>query len=89
VRGDDGHNSFNWGAWEIAFRYSYVDLNDGSGLNRIQGGIMNGYGAALNWTLNTNVRFMFDYVYDQRSALPTGSIPGNVQGAGVRVQLMF
>jgi phosphate-selective porin OprO/OprP len=89
IRSDDGHYNFNWGAWEIAFRYSYVDLNDGSGTNRIQGGIMNGYSAALNWTLNTYVKFMFDYVYDQRSSLPKGSIPGDVQGAGVRVQFMF
>ncbi len=50
---------------------------------------MNGYSAALNWTFNSNLRFMFDYIYDQRSSVPTGSIPGNVQGAGVRVQFMF
>jgi phosphate-selective porin OprO and OprP len=89
VRDDAGHYSFNWGAWEVAFRYSYVNLNDGEGLNRIQGGVLNGYSTALNWTLNQNVRFMFDYVYNQRSDVPPGSIPGQVQGLGVRVQFMF
>jgi phosphate-selective porin OprO and OprP len=89
VRDDNGNRCFNWGAWEVAFRYSYVDLNDGEGINRIQGGVLNGYSAALNWTLNQNLRFMFDYVYNQRSDLPTGSIPGMVQGLGIRVQFMF
>jgi phosphate-selective porin len=50
---------------------------------------LNGYSAAVNWTLNQNVRFMFDYVLNQRSDLPPGSIPGNVQGLGIRVLFMF
>ena len=42
VRDADGNICSSWGAWEIAARLSYVDLNDGSGSTRIQGGEMNG-----------------------------------------------
>ena len=89
VRDDDGRVNFNWGAWEIAARYSYVNLNSGTGLNTIQGGVMNGYTAGLNWYLNTNVKIQFNYVYDQRSDLPVGSIPGAVQVLGMRLQFVY
>jgi phosphate-selective porin OprO and OprP len=93
VRGDDGRYTFNWGAWEIAARYSYLNLNSGYGLSTIQGGVMNGYTLGLNWYLNANFKVQFDYVYDQRSALPpdsaAGPFPGSVQGFGVMFQVMF
>ena len=94
VRGDDGCYNFNCGAWEIAARYSYVNLNDGAGLNRIQGGVMNGLTLGLNWYLNTNLKFQFDYVYDQRSDLPTdgaagSTTPGSTRGLGMRMQFMY
>jgi phosphate-selective porin OprO and OprP len=89
VRGDDGRTTFNWGSWEIAGRYSYVNLNDGQGSNRIQGGVMNSWTVGLNWMLNVNVRFMFDYMYAQRSDMPVGSYEGTVQGLGIRAQFMF
>jgi phosphate-selective porin OprO and OprP len=89
VRGDDGHYSVNWGAWEVAARYSYLNLNDGENLNRVQGGVMNGLTFGLNWYLNTNLKFQFDYVYDQRSDLAAGAIPGQTSGLGMRMQFMY
>jgi phosphate-selective porin OprO/OprP len=89
VRGEDGSLNWGLGAWEVAFRYSYLDLNDGHGLNRIQGGRMDGLGVALNWYLNTNLTCMFDWVYDRRYDLPAGTIPGHTSGYGMRVQLSF
>jgi phosphate-selective porin OprO/OprP len=89
TRGENGRLNAGWGAWEIAARYSYVNLNDGSGLNRIQGGVMNGLDLGLNWYLNANVKFNFDWVYDQRSAVPIGTYPGYTQGFGSRVQISF
>jgi phosphate-selective porin OprO/OprP len=89
VRDENGNLNWGLGAWEIAARYSYTSLNDGTGLNRIQGGVMNGFTAGLNWYLNTNVKFQFDYVFNQRSAVPIGTIPGSTQGFGTRVQLSF
>jgi phosphate-selective porin OprO/OprP len=89
VRDEDGCLNCGWGAWEIAARYSYLNLNDGHGLNRIQGGRMDGLSLGLNWYMNANVTCMFDYVYDRRYDLPTGTIPGHTEGLGMRVQLSF
>jgi len=89
VRGDDGRYTFNWGAWEIAARYSYVNLNDGNGLNRVQGGVLDGWTFGLNWYCNANIRFQFDYAYDQRSDLPVGAISGSTNGLGMRMQFMY
>jgi phosphate-selective porin OprO/OprP len=89
VRDGSGHLNWGLGAWEIAARYSYTNLNSGSGTNRIQGGIMDGFSLALNWYMNTNVSCMFDWVYDHRYDVPAGTIPGYTSGFGMRVQLTF
>ena len=87
----DAAGSLVWGrgAWEIAARYSYVNLNSGSGLNRIQGGVMDGLTLGLNWYLNTNLNVMFDWAYNDRFDLPAGTIPGYTSGFGARVQFQF
>ena len=46
-----------WGAVEAAIRYSGADLNDGS----FKGGNIQAMTVALNWYLNSNVRFMADW----------------------------
>jgi phosphate-selective porin OprO/OprP len=88
VRGDNGWD-WGWGAWEVAARYSYTNLNSGTGLTRIQGGQLNGFTAGLNWYLNSNLKCQFDYVYNHRYALPVGTFPGSTYGYGMRVQLSF
>ena len=50
-----------WGAWELALRYSHVDLNDGP----IRGGEESNWTAAVNWHLNANTRIMMNYIYAQ------------------------
>src|SRR6266404_4398887 len=53
-----------WGAWEIAGRYSTIDLNDRlATASGIAGGRQTIYTLALNWYVNGNVRFMFDYLH--------------------------
>jgi phosphate-selective porin OprO and OprP len=47
-----------WGAWELAVRYSYVDLNS----NGISGGKEGNLTLGVNWYLNSNMRLMFNYV---------------------------
>ena len=49
------------GAWEVALRYSQVDLND-SGLG---GGRLNDITGGVNWHLNPNWKIMFNYVFAQ------------------------
>lgn len=89
TRDEEGNIISSWGAWEIAARYSYVDLNSGFGQNRIQGGEMQGVTVAVNWYLNTNMTVNFNWVHDYRYDLPAGSIPGTVNGYGARVQFQF
>jgi phosphate-selective porin OprO/OprP len=58
-------NFFFWdvpsgiGAWVIAARYSYVDLND----NLVFGGEQENIVVGLNWYLNDNMRLMFNWIH--------------------------
>jgi len=47
-----------WGAWELALRHSFLDLNDGD----INGGKERNFTLAINWYLKSNMRVMFNYV---------------------------
>jgi phosphate-selective porin OprO/OprP len=48
-----------WGGWEVLFRHSYVDLNDG----RIRGGKERNFTFGLNWYLGNRMRLKFNYVH--------------------------
>ncbi len=47
------------GAWEVAARWSYLDLNDGG----ITGGQLNDLTAGLNWYLNRYAKLQLNYVH--------------------------
>ncbi|MCJ7683112.1 MAG: OprO/OprP family phosphate-selective porin [Desulfobacteraceae bacterium] len=47
-----------WGAWELGFRFSHLDLND-KGIN---GGKETNFTFGVNWYLNEKTRFMFNYI---------------------------
>lgn len=56
--GDDG-----CGAWQIALRYSSMNLNGGDPLQGgVEGGVLSDITAGVNWYLNPVTRIMFNYV---------------------------
>jgi phosphate-selective porin OprO and OprP len=71
-----------WGAWEIAGRFSTIDLNDQlAQANGVAGGRQTIYTLALNWYVNGNVRFMFDYLH---GTIGKQISPTNFSDAGAR-----
>jgi phosphate-selective porin OprO and OprP len=80
----------DWGAFEVATRYSAVDLNSGNYL----GGNMSNVTAAINWYVNKNVRFMADYtrLLSVKNGVYTTTSGGNVNNLDtfmLRGQLAF
>jgi phosphate-selective porin OprO/OprP len=83
-----------WGAWEIAGRVSTVDLNDQLGIaNGVAGGRQTIYTAAVNWYINRNIRFMFDYLHGdvtkQISATNAGNAGSTFDAFAMRTQIAF
>ncbi|UCG59420.1 MAG: hypothetical protein JSU70_07885 [Phycisphaerales bacterium] len=67
------------GAWEIAARYSALDLND----SPTPGGKLSNITAGLNWHLNPNMRMMWNYVHADKDAV------GNADILMMRLQIDF
>src|SRR3984893_5121704 len=87
-------NGGGWGAWEIAGRFSAIDLNDRlANPNGIAGGRQTIYTLALNWYVNRNVRFMFDYLHGtvakQISATNFGDAGAKFDAFAMRSQVAF
>jgi phosphate-selective porin OprO/OprP len=71
------------GAWQLAVRFGYLDLND----RAIQGGMVYDWTAGLNWYLNPNMKVQLNYIAEHREVpgLPVGWI----NGFGVRAGYDF
>jgi phosphate-selective porin OprO/OprP len=83
-----------WGAWEIAGRYSTIDLNDQlATANGVAGGRQTVYTLALNWYVNRNVRLMFDYLHGNvaKQVSPTnfGDTGSKFDAFAMRTQVAF
>jgi phosphate-selective porin OprO/OprP len=76
-----------WGAWQVALRYSYLDLSDGD----ILGGDENNVTFALNWLWTPHAKMQFNYLYgDIRDhAAVNGFTGGHFQIAGTRFMIDF
>lgn len=66
----DGCNT-GLGAWEVAARYSYLNLND----KDLQGGIMSNFTAGVNWYLNPNMKIVFNYIHSSTNYAGVGGLP--------------
>ncbi len=68
--------SSEYGALEVALRYSHLDLTDEDAL--IYGGMANNYAVALNWYPNNNIRLMINYIMVENSEYADGG--GDYEG---------
>ena len=68
VRTTDGCVETGRGAWEVAYRYSWIDLDEGG----ILGGIAADHTVGLNWYLNPYTRMMLNYVHSDDSPQNNG-----------------
>lgn len=83
-----------WGAWEIAGRVSTMNLNDQLGTTSgVAGGQQTIYSAGLNWYVNSNIRFMLDYLHGnvakQLSPTNSGNVGARFDAFAMRTQVAF
>lgn len=77
-----------WGAWEIAARFSALDLTDSG----ILGGVENNITVALNWYPTPNILFRANYVYahtDPTSIVAGLGVDENINILGLRAQFVW
>ena len=74
-----------WGAFEIAARYSYLDLDDRS----VRGGKLSDVTAGINWHLFPNARIMLNYVHADVSGREATVNALPINGTGDIVQTRF
>ncbi|REK18031.1 MAG: hypothetical protein DWQ42_21095 [Planctomycetota bacterium] len=72
------------GAWELASRYSNVDLND----TGVDGGRLQTVTTGLTWYLNPNVKIMLNHIW-ARSVVPGSADNGESNLFGLRFHAAF
>lgn len=84
-----------WGAWELAARYSTIDLNHAENslvaANRVRGGQQDIWTLGVNWFPNPAVKFMLDY-YDvsvERKNAAGVAIGQDYRAVNLRSQIAF
>ncbi|MFV1959964.1 MAG: OprO/OprP family phosphate-selective porin [Planctomycetota bacterium] len=74
-----------WGAWEVAARWSYLDLDD----EGRDGGRATDVTVGLNWYLNPNARISTDYVHSDVKNAQGSGVDGTMDIVSVRFQVFF
>lgn len=76
-----------WGAWQLALRYSYLDLTD----EDIRGGVENNLTFALVWYFNPHASLQFNAIYgDIEDHEPAGGFTdGRFTALGTRLRIDF
>ncbi len=84
-----------WGAWQIAYRWSYADFND----DNIQGGRGVSHTLGLNWYWNAYARMQFNAIYGEiddaaindgdNTGNPADALSGNYTILGARFMVDF
>ena len=82
-----GQHRVGWGGWQIAARYSYLDISD----EDILGGVGSNFTAGLNWYWTAYSRLQFNYIYgDIREHAPVeGFTAGTYNVLGTRFMVDF
>lgn len=84
VRDESGRIQTGRGAWEIAYRHTYLDLESAP----ISGGRASSHTIGLNWYLNTNTRLMCNYILS-RATPGEGNPMSNSSLFEFRAQIHF
>lgn len=82
VPGEGCPNPFSCGAWQVGARYSYADLTN----NGIVGGVNHEVTLGLNWFLNPNIKFQWNYDVGRRD-LDGATSSGVYHSYGFRMAL--
>jgi phosphate-selective porin OprO/OprP len=84
-----GGRGRGWGAWQLAARYSYLDLSD----ENVLGGIGENFTFGLNWFWTPYSKLQLNYIYGditQHAPVgPPGSTAGNYHIIGTRFMVDF
>lgn len=83
IKRDPGEPS-GWGAWELAARYTYLDLSNGG----LQAGRLDSVTLGVNWYLNTSAKFQLNYNYTHRGDT-NNPVQGQIHAVGIRSSYDF
>ncbi|MEK6236140.1 MAG: porin [Planctomycetales bacterium] len=72
------------GAWQVAARYDWMDLEDGG----VAGGEIHAGAFGLNWFLNPNMKIQWNYIYEHLDDAAANT-DGDVHGFGTRLHIDF
>jgi phosphate-selective porin OprO/OprP len=85
VRTEDCCTERGWGAWQLAARYSWADLND----DDIFGGEGESLTLGMNWYWNAYARMQFNYIHGSIEDSSAPGIGGDYDIVGARFMVDF